>query len=172
MSVFYFQIDIYLGFQNELKSDASFILSGVYFVLDLWFIRGASPPCKRHCPMGGGFQFAVLRRDPSKLFILLYRLNLFNGNTKGLHSTHTKICISEMTNFEEWGMFCIFPPARGWGPDDNRGGAREGLSFSCMALKVLLTFTSLQLKPPLEEPMQIRFGDVLMDFSLCFRKYS
>lgn len=64
----------------------------------------------------------------------------------------------------------IFPSARVWGPDDNRCGTKEGLSFSCMALKVLLTFTSLQLKPPLEELMQIRFKDVPMDFLTVFQK--
>lgn len=39
-----------------------------------------------------------------------------------------------------------------------------------MALKVLLTFTPLQLKPPLEELMQIRFKDVPMDFLTVFQK--
>lgn len=52
MSVFYFQIDIYLGFQNELKSDVSFILLGALFLLDVQVIK-SSPPFKRHHPGKG-----------------------------------------------------------------------------------------------------------------------
>lgn len=28
----------------------------------------------------------------------------YHRNVKGLHSNHTKICISEIMNFNEWGM--------------------------------------------------------------------
>lgn len=62
------------------------------------FIRSASPPCKRHYHLGGGFQFAIWRRVPNKVFILLYRLNLFNG----IPQEHKKSAFRPHQNLHFW----------------------------------------------------------------------
>lgn len=128
MSVFYFQTDIYLGFQNELRSDVSFIMSGVSFVLNLQVTRGKPPSSEKHHPWEGASKSGFLRSYPNRLFILLPQTKLFNRATQEHKipafkhkNSHAKITISSECGVVlelNCVVFCkwhSFPSACVWG---------------------------------------------------------
>lgn len=72
-------MDVYLQFQDEFRSDASFFLSGVHFVLGLQVTIPLTP---RGVTPGRGILIWFVSRDPNRLLILLLRTKLFNRVTQ------------------------------------------------------------------------------------------